>query len=418
MPADHFPVSPAGLLSKVELPLEADRLPSQPLNVCFVISSLEYGGAERQVIEMVNTFDRTRVKPFICSLSPEVPLAASLTHKEDLVIIEKRHRFDVTTVLRLARLLRKRKVDVVHAFLFDAEIASRLAAPLARVPVVVASERNTDYVRPSLHKMALKLTQPLFDVMVANSHAGKRFNIRTLGLPASRIHVVHNGVDVERFQPDRAAGLGFRRQFNIAPDVPVIGMVGSYKRQKGHDVFLRMAARVRESIPHAVFLIVGEPLREKTGNSNRYETEIRELADGLNLEGCCHFIKNQADMKAVYNACDLSVLLSRHEGTPNVVLESLACGIPVLVTDVADNAIIVQHGENGFVVAPEDSGAAAEIAAAVLLDSVRRKRMQATARALVCAEFSLQRAGERLSQIYTNCFAQKATTACSAVSTL
>jgi glycosyltransferase involved in cell wall biosynthesis len=100
------------------------------------------------------------------------------------------------------------------------------------------------------------------------------------------------------------------------------------------------------------------------------------------------------------------------------VLESLACGIPVLVTDVADNAIIVQHGENGFVVAPEDSGAAAEIAAAVLLDSVRRKRMQATARALVCAEFSLQRAGERLSQIYTNCFAQKATTACSAVSTL
>lgn len=149
----------------------------RPIVVCFLISSLEYGGAERQVVELVRSFDRHHVIPFVCSLSPKVPLASSLPAiDKDLCIIEKHGRFDFTTVFRVARLLRERRADVVHAFLLDAEITARLAAPLARVPVVVASERNTDYVRPAWHKVALRLTQPLFDVMVANAHAGKAFN--------------------------------------------------------------------------------------------------------------------------------------------------------------------------------------------------------------------------------------------------
>src|ERR1700743_246047 len=155
----------------------------KPASVCLLISSLEFGGAERQVVEVVRSFDREVVNPFVCSLSSEVPLARFLPGKRDeLSIIEKRGRFDFTTVFRVARLLRKHKVDVVHAFLLDAEIVGRLAAPLAGVSVVIASERNTDYVRSRLHTIALKATQPLFDVMVSNSMAGKRFNMRTLGL--------------------------------------------------------------------------------------------------------------------------------------------------------------------------------------------------------------------------------------------
>ena len=241
-----------------------------PISVCLLISSLEFGGAERQVVEMTRTFDRSRIAPFICSLSSKVPLAGALADPDrDLVIVEKRGRFDFTTVFRLARVLRQRKVDVLHAFLLDAEIAARLAAPLAGVPVVIASERNTDYVRRPLHTFALKATSRLFDVMVANSSAGKEFNIRTLGLPASRIEVVHNGVDVERFCPDRAAGLGFRERVGVLANVPLIGMVGSYKRQKGQDCFLRMAGQVASSFPDARFLLVGEPISDDFESTSR-----------------------------------------------------------------------------------------------------------------------------------------------------
>jgi glycosyltransferase involved in cell wall biosynthesis len=373
-----------------------------------LISSLEFGGAERQVVEMVRSFDRTVVKPFVCSLSSEVPLARYLPGKrEELCIIEKRGRFDFTTVFRVARLLRRHRVDVVHAFLLDAEIVARLAAPLAGVPVVIASERNTDYTRSRLHTIALKSTQGLFDVMVSNSVAGKNFNMRTLGLEDSRIEVVHNGVDVERFRPDRGTGLAFRERLGIGPGTPLIGMVGSYKRQKGQDNFLRMAARVRQEIPSAHFLLVGEPVRDDFEETSRWQTEVQQLAASLRLSECCRFVGNQQDMKAVYNACDVTALLSRREGTPNVVLESMACGVPVIATDIADNALIILSGKTGFVVPPEDHEAAAVGAKRILRDAAFRREMGEAARKHICEQFSLRVAASKLENIYTRCLKNK-----------
>jgi glycosyltransferase involved in cell wall biosynthesis len=381
---------------------------ARPMSVCLLISSLEFGGAERQVIEMVRSFDPNLVRPIICSLSSKVPLARLLPGKQEgLNIIEKRGRFDFTTVFRVARLLRRHRVDVVHAFLFAAEIVARLAAPLAGVPVVIASERNTEYVRPRLHTIALKSTQGLFNVMVANSMSGKRFNVRTLGLPESRIEVVHNGVDVERFQPDRAAGQAFREKLGIGPETPLIGMVGSYKRQKAQDCFLRMAARIRADVPDAHFVIVGEPLRDDFDETSRFQAEVQELAKTLKLSECVRFLGNQQDMKAVYNACNATALLSRREGTPNVVLESMACGVPVIATDVADNALIIVHGKTGFVVPPEAHEAAAAHAAGILLNPALQREMSAAARAHACEKFSLRTAAGKLEKIYTRCLQNK-----------
>lgn len=381
---------------------------AKPTNVCLLISSLEFGGAERQVVEMVRSFDRSIVNPIVCSLSSEVPLARFLPGKQqELSIVEKRGRFDFTTVFRVARLLRRHQVDVVHAFLLDAEIVARLAAPLAGVPVVIASERNTDYTRSRLHTVALKATQPLFDVMVANSVAGKNFNIRTLGLADSRIEVVHNGVDTERFKPDRSTGLAFRERLGIGPETPLIGMVGSYKRQKAQDVFLKMAAKVRQEIPAAHFVLVGEPVRDDFETTSKFQSEVQQLATSLRISDCVRFVGNQQDMKAVYNACDATALLSRREGTPNVVLESMACGVPVIATNIADNALIIRDGKTGFVVAPEDHEAAAVGAKRILRDATFRREMSENARKHACDQFSLRVAASKLENIYTRCLRNK-----------
>ena len=357
----------------------------KPISVCLLIGSLEFGGAERQVVEMIRSFDRNRVNPIVCSLSHEVPLGSFLPDDgRQLFIVEKRGRFDVTVVLRVAQMLRQRQIDVVHAFHLDAEIVGRLAARLAGVPVVLASERNTDYVRPLLHKIALKATQPLFDVMIANSFAGKRFNMRTLGLRDSRIEVVHNGVDVDRFCADREAGRAFRSQMGIPAEDFVIGMVGSYKRQKGHDRFVRLAAQVRELFPNTTFLVVGEVMRDDSEAGGQYQAEVKQLATALNLRDHCRFIGNQKNMKAVYNACDLTVLLSRREGTPNVILESMACAVPF-----------------------EDSVNAAALVVRLLRDPAERTQMGEAARRRICEEFSSRKAADRLQGIYERCLARK-----------
>jgi glycosyltransferase involved in cell wall biosynthesis len=275
-----------------------------------------------------------------------------------------------------------------------------LAAPLARVPVVVASERNTDYTQRLLHKVALRLTQPLFDVMVANSQAGKEFNIRTLGLPESRIEVVHNGVDTTRFRPDREAGTAFRKQLGIPFGRPVVGMIASFKRQKGHDRFLEMAVRLRQSTANALFMIVGGPLQDGAEAGGEYEAEIKRMAESLGLADCCIFVGNQKDMTTVYNACDVTALLSHREGTPNVVLESMACGVPVVVSDVADNRIIVQDGVTGYLVHSGDIAGAAESVRRLFCSPQSRIEFGKTARDYVICHFSLSNVTARLEAIY------------------
>ncbi|MGH9515369.1 MAG: glycosyltransferase [Terriglobales bacterium] len=366
-----------------------------------MISSLEYGGAERQVVEMFRTFDRSRIRPIICSLSDDIPLADQLDeHREDVHIVPRRWRFDFTTVFRLARLLRQERVDVVHAFLFDAEIITRLAAPLAGRPLVIASERNADYTRRRLHECALRLTRPLVDAVVANSFAGKKFTLRTTGFTESQVHVIHNGVDTLRFHPDCEAGATFRRRHGISADTLVVGMVGNYKRQKGHDVFLRMSAKVASRVDETVFLIAGSPTGGRLALSLTYQKEIEALAAQLGLRDRCHFIEAEEDMLGFYNACNVTVLLSRREGTPNVLLESMACGIPVVATAIADNALIVSETDPAGAIVPiDDFSKAAGAVTSLLHSSERRRAAGIIARRRACG-FSVNRAAHQLEQLY------------------
>lgn len=378
---------------------------TRPLSVCLVVSSLEFGGAERQVVELVRSFDQTRIKPFVISLSNKVPLSKMLPNNaECLSIVAKKGRFDVSVIFRVAEVLRQREIDVAHAFLFDAEVITRLAARFTSVKLVVASERNTNYSQPAFQKLALKVTQPFFDVMIANSEAGKQFNVTTRGINPSRIEVVRNGVDVKRFSPNLAAGAAIRAELGIAASDPVIGMVGSFKFQKGHEFFLRMAAEVRKEFPNAWFLVLGE-VPERADPTYYHETLA--LAKSLNLGDRCRFLGARNDMDAVYNSFDVMTLLSRHEGTPNVVLEAMASGVPVVATDVSDNRFIIEEGVTGHIVPVGDVAQPSACVSALLRNPNGRRAMGEKARDHVCSEFSFHGATTKMADIYDKYLALK-----------
>lgn len=209
-----------------------------------LISSLEFGGAERQVIELMKQYDRQKIKPILCSLSDHVPLADTLPNKAtELFIVKKSWKFDFTTIFRVAKLLKQHKVDVVHAFLFDAEITARIAARLSAVPVVIGSERNSDYIMPRIQKVFQHLTKHWLTGLIANSNAGKRYIQNELGLLPESVYVIHNGIDINRFVPNAQAGQKVRREVGIPDGASVIGMIASFKHQKRHDIFLRMHIR-------------------------------------------------------------------------------------------------------------------------------------------------------------------------------
>jgi glycosyltransferase involved in cell wall biosynthesis len=319
--------------------------------------------------------------------------------------VEKRGKYDVSVIPRLRRLLQELRADVVHGVLFDAQLAARVAGRLARVPVVVDSERNSNYEMRAVQRLAFRLTRGCVDVVVANSQAGAQFHRKLHGHAEIQYRVVYNGVDGERFRPLPRAEL--RRELGFDESHVVAGMFGSYKPQKNHPLFFAAAALVVKQHANLRLLVVGDQLVGGLRGTDDHKRRVATLVDELGLRERCVFLGNRPDPECLYNACDVVVLPSFYEGTPNVLLEAMACGVPTLATDVGDNARVVPDGSAGFIVPPGDEARLAERLARLAADAALRRRMGEAARRWVVERFSLERLAADTGAIYEAAWAAR-----------
>jgi glycosyltransferase involved in cell wall biosynthesis len=363
--------------------------------VVLVIDDLEYGGAQRQVIELANNMDQGRFDVHVCTLSDYVPLGSQLRDSEHrLHTIVKKNKVDVTVVLRLARLLKSLSADIVQSYLFAPDIASRLAGRLAGTKLVIGSERDSHYYPKKRHVFAYRLTQGCVDLTIANSKAGADFNSRMCGQPASKYRVVYNGVDTERFKP--RSRIELRKQLGIPVGDPVIGVFASFKPQKNHSMLLHAFKRVLDLKPNTQLLIVGDQTAGdiqffgKISGTDDYHARMEDLIDELGIRHNCIFLGNRNDVERIYPACDITVLSSLHEGTPNVLLESMACGVPVVATNVSDNSYVVKEGETGYLVELGDVEGMADHIQTLLANEALRREMGKKARGWVLQKFSVE----------------------------
>ena len=368
------------------------------IHVMYLVSTLHYGGAERQTVELARRLDRSRFSPMLCSLDERVALTEGI---EDVrvFVLQKRSKYDVSLIPKARRLLIEQQIDILHCFLFDAEMLGRLAGRWARVPVVVASERNSAYGPRAKKERLLKLTRPCFDIMIANSHAGKKYNVQRLGVPANRIHVVDNGVDADRFRPHDVSELW--KRVEVPNDGPVVGMFASFKPQKNHEMYVKVAVEVLKKLPGARFLFVAQNV-PGTPETVPQRGAILEAVRAAGIEERCHFLMDRHDVEDLYCLCDLTVLTSVREGTPNVLLESMASGVPVVATDVADNARIVPEGRVGHIVKLDDVAAMTERVVTLLTDAERLRVMGVSARRHAESEFSLDGLARNTEAVYVD----------------
>jgi glycosyltransferase involved in cell wall biosynthesis len=312
--------------------------------------------------------------------------------------VAKRNRFDFTVPFRLAWLFRREHVVVAHAFLFDAELSVRLAGVMAGVRAIAGSERNADYPVAKLRKSLLRATRGLVRVVVANSESGARYNRKLYGLPENRYRIVYNGVDTRRFIPaDRGI---CRARLDLPETEFVIGMFASFKRQKNHPLIIAAMENVVRDIPHARLLLVGDVLDGAFGDTDSYKREVTDVLARCSARHRITMLGRRNDPENIYPACDVTVLPSLHEGTPNVVLESMACGVAAVVTDVSDNARIIRDGQDGFVVPSGDVNAMAERLVRVGRDPALRDRMGRNARDSVIERFATAAMAANMGRVY------------------
>ncbi len=369
------------------------------LRVMLVISNLEFGGAQRQVIELANELSRQNVDVFICSLSEYIPLAAHCElSAEKVVVLRKRTKYDSTVPIRLAKKLLALKIDVVHGYLFDAEIAVRIAGALARTPLVIGSERNSDYHIKRNQQIAYSLTKRFRHACVANSQRGAEFNAAALGYLPDHYDVVLNGVSTSRFrQMDRQE---CRKRIGVRGDTFLIGMFASFKPQKNHPMLLKALAKIGHATSNAHALLVGDMLFGAAQETDQYRQQILDMIRDLGLENATHISGNVDNVESYYAACDVTVLPSWFEGTPNVVLESMACGVPVIATDVSSNDQIIANGEDGYLIPLSDDREFVDRIVELHNDPEKRRNFGTAARKKIEEKFSTKVMADNMLSVY------------------
>ncbi|MHC4876147.1 MAG: glycosyltransferase [Planctomycetota bacterium] len=317
-----------------------------PLPICFLITELDIGGAERALVKIATGLPRERWKPSVICLSDRGPLAEPLEEAGIPVtclgagrVFSPRGLWQAT--VGLTRELRRQQPRVLQTFLFHANIAGRVAGWRAGVPRVLSGIRVAD--RRGCWRLALdRWTERLVDKHVCVSRGVADFCVRESGLSQDKVVVIPNGVDVDTYRSAEPADLS---QFGIPSDAEVILAVGRLDPQKDPLTLLQAVHRVASDRPNLHLLFAGDgPLRSDT------EAEARRL----NIEHRVHLAGWTPDVPRLLKSATLFVLASRWEGMPNVVLEAAAAGVPIIATETEGVREIIEPGRTGTLVKPGD----------------------------------------------------------------
>jgi glycosyltransferase involved in cell wall biosynthesis len=328
------------------------------MKIAFLVRSLDYGGAERQLVTLAAAFRERGHSVAVIIFYPGGPLEAELHDAGVSVrVLQKRGRWDVAPFLaHLHTVIREERPDVLHGYLAVPNIVATVIQPAFPGLKVVWGQRDSkrdlshyDWLSRSLTGLSRLLCR-FPNLLIVNSRAGFE-HAAGKGYPRQKMVVIPTGIDTERFAPDPAARERLRREWNVRDEERLIGLVGRLDPVKGHRTFLTAAALLMKERDDVRFVCVGD-------GDPHYANEMRELARTLGLAGRVAWIGARANVAAVYNALDVVCSSSDSEGFPNVLGEAMACGVPCVATDVGDSAWIV--ADPRYIAPPADPAKLAE----------------------------------------------------------
>ncbi|HSN21123.1 MAG TPA: glycosyltransferase [Usitatibacter sp.] len=309
----------------------------------FTISELTLGGAQKQVVELARELVRRGHEAAIYTLNREVPRAKELEGSGvELAVDQKRWKLDPAVLARLRRYLRQWRPDIVHGFLFDGDIYARIAAFGTGIPVL-NSERSDNYEISRTQYLAHRLTRALTDGLVANTHSGSAFAQRLYGFPPERCHVVWNGLRIEELERQAASKADYRAEFFGPGRHKLACLVGAIKPAKDYHLAIDVAARLVRADPDWRVLFVGDQLASagsyRAGihsDSSEYKASVMRHFAAQAIAEKVKFAGARTDVPAIVAQSDVLYMTSCREGFPNVVLEAMVLGVPVVSTDYSD----------------------------------------------------------------------------------
>jgi glycosyltransferase involved in cell wall biosynthesis len=313
-------------------------------NVVIVLTSLVHGGAETQVVELLKQFRGTDLEPrLIVSLSEELlPYGPVITAAGyNVTAIRRSSSFEVSRIFALRRILVSADVHLVHAVGLLASVYCWLAAKWLSGCVVLPSIRGTVVTPGRLRRFLYRRMFLDCPCALANSTAGAAFAVEHLGAIPERMAVVPNGINFRGLRAAVQSG-SLRAELNIDKDAPVVGFVGRDAPVKQVARFFQVVERLLQRVEGLQAVVVGPG----------FEPAARQRLAPTLPDRQVHLLGPRFDIPSLLADMDVLVLTSDSEGTPNVVLESLGVGTPVVCANVGDVSVIVDDSALGAVVTP------------------------------------------------------------------
>lgn len=353
---------------------------AEPVRCAFVVTSMLVGGAETLLVNLLRRMDHNSFHPHIICLKEKGELGEEVASEFPIYSDLIRNKYDVTVLPRLVTLMRQQQIDaVITVAAGDNMFWGRMAAWIAGVPFIASALHSTGW--PDGVGRLNRLLTPVTDAFIGVAESHGEFLREFERFPASKVNIIRNGVDCDRFRPDETARHQIRQELQLSADTPLIGIVAALRPEKNHLMLVQAAARLRRLHPGAHWVIVGE-------GSER--TAIVDLANQLQVADRLHLLGTRHDTDRILAALDVFTLCSLNEASPVSILEALASEVPVVSTDVGSIKETVIDGVTGLLFESEDTAAMVHSIDRLLHHSQERKSMGRAGRTLVLQTGSLQ----------------------------
>ncbi|WP_426527674.1 glycosyltransferase [Bradyrhizobium sp. McL0615] len=371
-----------------------------------VIGSLDVGGAERHLVQVLPRLDRKRWSPVVYCLTERGSLADELEANGVPVLTSaldpppkggsrvRRAWWVAATTLKLAATMRSLDPAIAHFFLPAAYILGAPAAFLARIPVRIMSRRslNEYHTGHRFLRLVERNLHPAMSAILGNSRSVVQELHQKEGIPKDRLGLIYNGIDQKSFVSTEAR-IAIRERLSISDDAIVFVVVANLIPYKGHSDLFAAFGIAKQRLPRNWRLLV-------VGRDDGIGADLSALTKILQIEENVVFLGGRDDVPELLRSADVGILSSHQEGFSNAILEGMAEGLPMIVTNVGGNSEAVVDQETGLVVAPRNPEQFAVAIERLAGDDQLRLAMGVKAKTRVQKEFALEGCVRRYEQLY------------------
>lgn len=361
------------------------------IKVLRVVIGLHLGGVQQGVKNLCRLLDPERYQPIVCALENDGTVGREIARDgfEVIVLGLKGRAVRPRIVFELARLMRSRSIDIVHGSAYHPSLFSRLAGLVARVPILINHEHVIIHHRQAHRALINHWLGRLTQAQIAVSQAVRQQMVSWYHLEPQKVEVIYNGVRPEFFQV-RAWREASRRKLGLDPETKVVGIVSRLHLEKGYESLFAGLEGLKSRFPLKV-LVAG---------TGPHEGEIRELAARRSLGETVEFLGYRRDIPELLAALDVFVLPSIKEGFSNSLLEAMAAGLPVIVSDHEPHLEAVEPGVSGLAFPQQDASGLGRCLAEVLAHPDLAVKLGRAAQARVAAHFTVEQFGRRVQGLY------------------